>query len=257
MGGIAISLSKSLGAASFPTSRTDIVADALREAIISGALEAGQRLNLDELSEHFGVSRMPVREAIKQLETEGLVKVYPYRGVEVTSLEADDLEELFGLRKVLEQTAVERAVDFLGQINLDEMKKTLELMDQLNADEDQWMALNARFHEIINTAAGWPKLLEMINVLRGNVDRYVRMYVSNQGREISQKQHWALYDACVERDAKRARKIIAEHVTDTAAALAAQLHDRKRDRANARSAGVGDKMAGVATPLRRPRKPAK
>lgn len=252
-----MSLSKSLGAATFPTSRTGVVADALREAIISGALEAGQRLNLDELSAHFGVSRMPVREAIKQLEVEGLVKVYPYRGVEVSSLEVDDLEELFGLREVLEQKAVERAVSFLSPDNLDEMKKTLEAMDKLGGDEDQWIALNARFHEIINTACGWPRLLEMINVLRGNVDRYVRSYVSTEGRKKSQEQHWALYQACVDKDARRARRIIAEHVSDTAAALTARLEERKRRMATAIPSGKTGAMAGLAKPSRRTRKPAR
>ncbi|WP_340108264.1 GntR family transcriptional regulator [Pikeienuella sp. HZG-20] len=216
---------KPIRAASSHTSRTQTVADALRQAILEGALQAGERLNLDDLSEHFGMSRMPVREAIKTLEAEGLVKVYPYRGVEVSSLGADDLDELFGLRDVLERKAVARAVPRLSESDLGEMKRILENMDSLVDQHDEWLDLNRRFHEIINRACGWPRLTEMIDVLRVNVERYVRAYVSMMGRETPQREHWALYEACRDRDPEAAQSVISDHLRHTADSLASQLPD--------------------------------
>ncbi|QIE55673.1 GntR family transcriptional regulator [Pikeienuella piscinae] len=216
---------KPIRAASLHTSRTQTVADALRQAILEGALEAGERLNLDDLSEHFGMSRMPVREAIKMLEAEGLVKIYPYRGVEVSSLGADDLDELFGLRDVLERKAAARAVTRLSEGDLGKMKRILEDMDALMDQHDEWIDLNRQFHKIVNRASGWPRLIEMIDVLRVNVERYVRAYVSMMGRETPQREHWALYEACRNRDPEAAQAAISDHLRHTAESLASHLPD--------------------------------
>lgn len=220
-----MNVKKPIRVASFHTSRTQAVADALRLAILEGTQQAGERLNLDDLSEHFGVSRMPVREAIKMLEAEGLVKVYPYRGVEVSSLGADDLDELFGLRDVLERKAVARAVTRLSAGDLARMKQILEDMDSLMDQDDKWIDLNRQFHEIINRACGWPRLIEMIDVLRVNVERYIRVYVTMMGRETPQREHWALYEACRDRDPEAAQSVISDHLRHTADALASQLPD--------------------------------
>jgi DNA-binding GntR family transcriptional regulator len=162
---------------------------------------------------------MPVRDALKLLESEGLVRIYPYRGIEVSTLNPDDIDDLFGLREVLEQTAIARAIDRLTPAQLDEMEALLRQMDGLGDDDDRWLDLNTRFHAVLNGASGWPRLVEMIGVMRANVDRYVRAYVVQSGRSRPQTQHWALYEACRARDADAARGVIAEHLRDTAAAL--------------------------------------
>lgn len=199
--------------------RAETVAARLREAISDGRLEAGQKLDLNDLARLLHVSRMPVRDAVKLLESEGLVQIFPHRGVEVSRLNQADIEELFGLREVLEQKAVRRAVDRFTQTDLDAMATILRDMDTLADDEERWLQLNARFHAVLNGASGWPRLIEMINMLRNNVERYVRSYVVNQGRARPQAQHWALYEACKNRDADAACKVIAEHLRDTASAV--------------------------------------
>jgi DNA-binding GntR family transcriptional regulator len=200
-------------------SRTEAVVSSLRNAIVEGRLKAGQKLNLDDLARQFGVSRMPVRDALKLLESEGLVRIFPHRGVEVSTLDRDDIEELFGLRQVLEQTAASRAIDRLETTHLATMKTLLREMDSLGDNDDSWLDLNTRFHAVLNEASGWPRLVKMIGVLRVNVERYVRVYVTQLGRARPQAQHWALYEACLARDADAARTVIAEHLNDTAAAL--------------------------------------
>ncbi len=123
------SIQRELG--QLPPRRTDALLDVLRKHIRTGELAPGQRLNLDEIAQQSGVSRGPVRDALKQLETEGLVAIYPQRGIEVTALNAEDIGELFGIRIVLEQKAVELAVLRLTSEDHEQMHDLLMKMDKL------------------------------------------------------------------------------------------------------------------------------
>ncbi|EYD75320.1 transcriptional regulator [Rubellimicrobium mesophilum DSM 19309] len=204
-------------------SRKETVLRIIRSAILDGRLTVGTRLNQDEIAAELGVSRMPVREAVKQLEAEGLVVVYPYKGVEVAQLDVSAIEEMFGIRIALEKVAIARAVEHLTDRQLDRMKRTLGKMDEAlkvtPVDADVWMKLNDEFHSLINEAAGWSRLAETIDVFRSNVDRYVRMYLSLRGREQPQKEHWALLEACQSRDAAKAQTLIEQHLWNTSNAL--------------------------------------
>lgn len=205
-----------------PISRKDAVLKLLRNAIVDGRLPAGQRLDQNELAARLGVSRMPVREALKQLEVEKLVVVFPYRGVEVASLDPATIVEMFEIRVTLERLAVGRAVECLSKPDLDTMRHTLEQMDGYLDDLDSsapWMELNQRFHATINSAGGWPHLVETIDQYRGNVERYVRFYLSAGGRAGSQQEHWELMTACEKRDLAGAQAVIEKHLRNTAAAL--------------------------------------
>jgi DNA-binding GntR family transcriptional regulator len=197
----------------------------LRESILAGERPAGSRLNLDEIAEELGVSRMPVREALKQLETEGLVTIYPHRGVEVSELTLDDIEEIFGIRTLLEQKAVARAIPNLTPSDLELMHETLVQMDALSGHGGEWMELNSRFHSTINKRCRWPRLIEMINILRRNVESYLRTYWRVMGYQKPQQQHWALYEACRTKDIAAAEAILAEHFADTFKSLLSALRD--------------------------------
>lgn len=205
--------------------RTELISAQVREAITSGRLAPGQKLNLDDLAREFKVSRMPVRDALKVLESEGLVRIYPYRGIEVSRLTSAELEELFVLREILEEAALARAVPRLTEENLEAMAELLKEMDGLEDVEDRWFAANSSFHALINEASGWPRLLEMISVLRANAERYVRAYVVEEGRSHSQAQHWELFHACRARDSEAACDVIRRHLRDTATTLQNALSD--------------------------------
>lgn len=205
-----------------PLSRKDVVYTLLRAAIIDGRLKAGLKLDQNEIAANFNVSRMPVREALKQLELEGLVVVYPYRGVEVAQLDPVEIVELFAIRGALERLAVGRAVDALGADDLAALQDLLERMDALGNDaaaSQEWIELNGLYHERINAAGGWDQLLDAISTYRDKVDRYVRVYFSRQGRERAQQQHWALFEALKTRDADKAQAIIEDHSISTANTL--------------------------------------
>ncbi|MFN7001068.1 MAG: GntR family transcriptional regulator, partial [Elioraea tepidiphila] len=157
----------------FP-SRQEAVAEALRLDILRGRLGGGARLDIDEIAARHGVSRTPVRDALKQLESEGLVQVLPYRGVEVTALTDDDLRELFAIRIALERLAVAQAALRITEAELDGLRRILRRMDRLKQRDRSWIALNIAFHDAIHAATRWPRLIEMIRIQRTNVERYVR-----------------------------------------------------------------------------------
>ena len=222
-----------------PASRSETILTSLRVDIQTGGWKPGERLNLDDLAALFGVSRMPVRDALKQLEAEGLVRILPHRGIEVSTLDAADIRELFGIRIILEQQAVQLSLPKLGKAQLRRMKTILQCMDRLKGRSDDWIALNAQFHGIINQASGWQKLLSMIQVLRINVERYVRLYIRMLGTEAPQAQHWLLYEACIDGDAAAAKDIVGLHLNATADELILALSDAAADDASTYGDQVG------------------
>ncbi len=219
-------------------SRKEIVADFLRTKIVSGELFAGTRLNLDEIASDLGVSRMPVREALKQLEKEGLVTFYPYRAVEVATLDASDINELCEIRIALEQLALERALPRITDSDLVQMRALLEELDNLPGTDESWADVHDRFHGIIYRAAGWKRLQALIDEQRSNVQRYTRVYVAMIGTELSQSQHWELYEACCDRDVEGAKSVIAQHVADTRAMVEQELIRQEKERSEAEKAST-------------------
>lgn len=201
-----------------PLSRKEAVLTALRESIIGGRLKPGERLDPDSIAEVLGCSRMPVRDAFKALEAEGLVTCYPSRHTEVSRLDARDVEQIFGIRLALEQLALRRAVERLTDGDLAAMRDCLVVMDGTQ-DTELWLSTNERFHAQINRASGWPRLVEQIEIQRRNIGRYVRVRLED-GRLSPQRQHWELYQACVARDADRACAILEGHLSQTSRMIA-------------------------------------
>jgi len=207
-------------------SRKDLVLKLLRAAILDGRLKAGQRLDQNEIAETFNVSRMPVREALKQLEAEGFVTIYPYRKVEVTRLDLSEVSDLFAIRGTLERLAAGRAIEHMTAQTFDELRVILLEMDTLVdavSDADGWAELNRKFHYLINSASRSPRLMEAITTYRDKVDRYIRVYFSRGGRTHSQLEHWAILRALEARDRAKAEQLIESHANSTAALLVADV----------------------------------
>jgi DNA-binding GntR family transcriptional regulator len=206
----------------FP-SRQEAVAAALRLDILRGRIAAGARLDIDEIAARHGVSRTPVRDAMKQLEAEGLVQVLPYRGVEVTSLAAEDLRELFAIRIALERLAVAEAARNITQAELGGLRRILRRMDRARQRDESWITLNTSFHDAVHAASRWPRLIEMIRVQRTNLERYVRASAGDLGIADQQREHWALLEALAAQDADAAQAVIAQHLARTAQTLLSLL----------------------------------
>ncbi len=200
---------------SIPTAITE----ALRERILNGDLQGGMQLKQEELALQFNVSMSALREALKNLEAEDLVKFYPNRGAIVSELSAEEAREIFDIRQFLEIGALELSVPQLTTLDLEEAATVLKQLED-ERDSSQWGALNKQFHEILYRQAKRPRLLKLIQVMHNNVERYMRLYLVSMNYQLtSQQQHWDLLNACKNKDVKIAKKILKKHMADASARL--------------------------------------
>ncbi len=191
----------------------EIVTETLREAILRGQLKPGERLDQIEIAERLGVSRMPVREALRRLEAEGLVAFYPHRGVLVSDLSNDEIEEVFGIRVALEAMAVRLAIPRLTDDILQEMAGIVTAMEGVEDDPPQWASLNNQFHLRLYQASGRARLCSLIEVLRYTVQPYVVSDISlpEHARRAAQ-EHRELLEICRRGDLAAAEQSIRKHL---------------------------------------------
>jgi DNA-binding GntR family transcriptional regulator len=217
----------------------DYVADALREAIQRGDLGDGAVLNQAAIAAHFGVSRVPVREAMRQLQAEGLIETRAHRLAVVRGLTPDRLLEVYDLRALLEGYLVERAVPHIDAELLRRLR-VLEKEMRKESDHTRWLELNAEFHRMLYEPSGAETTLELIDQLRARAERYVRLWSRGSGihRPVEvASEHSRILELVAKGDGAGARKAIERHIANT------------RDRVVAtRPADAADNGAAVAAP---------
>lgn len=201
------------------------VTNRLRDAITSGALTPGERLNQAVLAERLGVSRMPVREALRQLQAEGLVTLLPYRGAIVSGLSLRELREIYEIRTALEVLALRIGWEEGGGLALEDMELVLRQMDDTE-DQERWLALNTSFHNLLYGGADRPLLLETIGVLRNKSDRFLRRFAAKRVRTAhAQQEHWSILKALERGDVETACELLASHLRSTVTSLSEALGD--------------------------------
>ena len=177
------------------------VYDQLRDKIISAEILPGETISLRELAQKFGVSLMPVREALWQLESEKIIVIESNKRIRVNTLTASEMEEALRLRLLLESTAAERACDLRPESTLPRVK---QLMEGLRASVDRpkiFMRRNTQFHFAIYSCSGSPLLLEMIERLWARVGPYVYTYaMETQDLASVNKGHEAMLAGFIQRD---------------------------------------------------------
>lgn len=197
-----------------PQTVSEQVAALLREAIADGALEAGAVLRQDELAAQFGFSRMPIRDALRQLEAEGLVAIHPTKGAHVAGMDAEEIREIYDIRLLLEAEALRLSAPLLPA---EKLEAATRLLEQLDREEDvaRWGVLNRDFHLTLYSACGNSRLLTLIEAQHNVADRYVRIILSNLDyRGLSQEDHHAMLAACRRRDAAAAVEALQKHLRD-------------------------------------------
>ncbi|MGB9593190.1 MAG: GntR family transcriptional regulator [Anaerolineae bacterium] len=217
-----------------PTYRTlqELVTDRIREAILRGWLKPGERLDQAEIAERFQVSRMPVREALRTLEAEGLVKFYPHRGVEVCELSPEEIEEIYQIRIALESMAVQLAVARFNEEADQRLSALLQEMEEVADDPPAWTTLNYRFHQELYALSGRARLCGIIESLRNTVQPYVARDVSHPARaRVAMQEHREILEACRAGDANRAAERIAQHLKHVCDSLIASLRAPKPEQA--------------------------
>jgi DNA-binding GntR family transcriptional regulator len=211
-------------------SLSDKVTLLLRENIVSGTLSAGSPLKQEELSERFGVSMGSLREALRTLNSEGLVTLLPNRGAAVSELSASEAEEIFDIRTYLELGALELALPHAAERIFGAAEKVLDKMDAVG-DASKWADLNRKFHETLYAPANRPRLMGLIRNMHDNVGRYMRLYLDTLNfQSESQREHRDLLAACRERDLSAAQRILREHTRHAREQLVRYLESSKRSR---------------------------
>jgi DNA-binding GntR family transcriptional regulator len=210
----------------------DIVLVSVRKAILSGVLGPGARLRQEELADVFGTSRIPVREALRALEYEGLVTSVPHRGFTVTALDADDVEEVYDLRILLESEAVRLALPLLTDEDLDDLEKLFRVMQDAETPDDQ-LAAREQFYLRLYSVTGRPRLVGLIVRLRAEVARVLRWATIQHSSSI----HEHFFEAVRVGDADRAVAHLAGHYRRVAVLIRRYIKEAEaRERADRRLA---------------------
>lgn len=192
-----------------------MVVGGLRDAILSGVLAGGQPLRQDEIAEQFSVSRMPVREALRQLEGEGMVSFYPHRGAVVSELSYKEVVEIIEIRISLEVMALRKAFPLLGE---EEFRRAEEVLHSIDEEDDltsRWGELNWRFHATLFAPAERPRLLSIIKTQHTAFERYIRIHLALSDYEKPQREHYELLDTCRRGGEEAAVEQLTYHIKET------------------------------------------
>jgi DNA-binding GntR family transcriptional regulator len=210
--------------------RTEAVHALVREAILRGELDPDEPLSQVQLAKRLGVSRTPLREALRMLQREGLVDSEPNRRVRVAPLSVADLEQVYAARIVIEALAVRLSVPLLEDGDLKALARALRELETATRarDAERWDAAHSRYHALLRRRAG-ARIERLAAELSDHSDRYRRVYLARpSARASAAAEHVAIYDACRERDASAASSRLAQHLARTALTViadAAPDHD--------------------------------
>ena len=201
---------------------TGMTADVLRERILHGAYPEGEPLRQDAIAEDLGVSRIPVREALRQLEAEGLVTFNPHRGAVVSTLSLREIDELFELRALIELDLFRRAIPRIAKEDVTRAKEVLDAYETAlrNGDVAAWGEMNWQFHSTLFAPADRPFTLGVAQKLHHQCDRYLRMQLAlTHGELRANAEHRAILLAVRKGDARRASDLLRDHILGAGRAL--------------------------------------
>ena len=208
----------------------DVVFNTLREAILKGDLKPGERLMELQLASKLGVSRTPIREAIRMLEQEGLAVTTPRKGAEVAKMTLKDMEDVLEIRDALDELAVRIACQKISDAQLKQLEDMKELFEKStqtgnvkkNAEAD------VTFHDVIYEATGNPKLVTLLNNLREQVYRYRVEYMKDpKNYPTVIAEHEAILESLKNRDVKNAVEAMHVHVANQAEAVKTVIQEQE------------------------------
>jgi DNA-binding GntR family transcriptional regulator len=205
---------------------TEYVEATLKAAILEGRLPAGTPLRQDDIARDLGVSRMPVREALRQLEAQALADSVPHKGAVVTDISAADAADSFAIRRGLEVEALRLSIPHLNAADAEAAAVLIDAMES-EADPGQLGQLNRRFHMALYASAGRPRLLALVDRELAVFDRYLRFFLAARGRErMAQQEHRAMLAAARDGDVAQAVAVLERHIDAAAMAVAAFFAER-------------------------------
>ena len=211
----------------------DVVFNTLRQAILKGELKPGERLMEIQLANKLGVSRHPIREAIRKLELEGLVLMIPRKGAEVAEITRQDMEDVLEVRTALEELAVKDACDHITDAQLSELKKASnEFKKALLEGKDLVTCADAdmHFHDVILSATNNRRLIQMLNNLSEQMYRYRMEYLKDERTHKTLiEEHDAIRRALKKHDKVKAGAAIRVHIDNQKRSILESLTEKEED----------------------------
>ncbi len=195
----------------------DVVFNTLRQAILRGEMEPGERLMEIQLAQKLGVSRTPIREAIRKLELEGLVIMIPRKGAEVAHITEKDMKDVLEVRSTLEELVVELAIKNVTDEKIEELKCANKVFESAIVSKDAVNIVEAdvKFHDILYSMTNNARLIQIINNLREQMYRYRLEYVKDTDYHIVLlNEHKELVNAIKSGKKEEARQIMKKHITN-------------------------------------------
>ena len=200
---------------SFSSSLRQRIFRQIQNDILNGVYEPGENLIETKLSEELGVSRTPVREALRQLELEGLVQSVPNKGVTVKGVSADDIRDIYTIRMLIEGLAARWATEKITAEELDELKEAVDLEEfyTMKKDYSRLLKLDTRFHDIIFKASKSMPLMHTLSTFHHYIQKARKISMSSAKRAAEVlNEHKAIMQAIIDKDADRAEKLTTAHV---------------------------------------------
>ncbi len=212
----------------------DLVFNTLRQAILTGELKPGERLMELHLADKLGVSRTPIREAIRKLELEGLVTMIPRRGAEVAQITEKSMSDVLEVRRTLDALCAELACDRITEDGLQALKQACDHFEHCVAGKDARKIAQAdvALHDIILQATGNPRLIQMVNNLAEQMYRYRFEYIKDHSQhERLVEEHRIIYQSILHKDRETAAAAAKTHIDNQKKTIMRQIRlDRKNDR---------------------------
>ncbi|HEY3423344.1 MAG TPA: GntR family transcriptional regulator [Negativicutes bacterium] len=209
----------------------EVVCETLRAAIVEGVLKPGERLMEIQLAEELGVSRTPVREAIRKLELEGFVVMVPRRGTYVADLSIRDVNEVYEVRTALDILAAGLAAERITEEELEQMERILVQIGKYIEEGNMEAIVDAdgQFHDILYQASRNDRLVGIINNLREQLTRFRSISMAYPGRlKNTLEEHSRLVEAIAMRDADLAKRLAAEHMENAEQTLLQDMNERRQ-----------------------------
>lgn len=218
---------------SYPT-RAEAAANELRRRILTGDYEDGFQLRQDALATELGISRIPLREALVQLESEGLVKILPHKGAIVSELSTEDITELFALRTLLEPVLLRKSIPKLTKQDFEQLDAILKEYSEMlhTVQPGRWGELNTQLHQLLLSKADQPRTAAIVDTLLQQTDRYTRMQLSlsEEAREVAESEHTELVNLCRKGDVDASAQLLKRHIEHAGEYLNAFLRERRTAR---------------------------
>lgn len=214
------------------------ILETIRDAILKGTMKPGERVSEPELAERFGISRTPIREAFRQLESEGYLEVIPRKGAIVASLSERDIEEFYAIKIILEGFAAKMAAENLTEKDIERLESINERLQKIAEEGDvkNFFRVHNEFHDLFIKAAGNDKLYEMINQLVMRFKRLRLASLSQPGRmEISVEEHRNMIEAFKNHDGERADSLVRHAATIGAGVLIQSMNEAENTAEKAES----------------------